>query len=61
MDEQIKHRFDVLTWAIAFVAALTIAELGMVTALAVNAITLSHQLGQITGELSVLVGHVQLR
>jgi uncharacterized membrane protein YczE len=61
MDEQIKHRFDVLTWAIAFVAALTIAELGMVTALAVNAITLSHQLGLTIGRLDVLIDHVQLR
>jgi hypothetical protein len=61
MDEQIRLRFDVVTWAIAFVAALTIAELGMITALAVSAITLSHQLGEITGQLGVLVSHVQLK
>lgn len=60
MDEQLRRRFDVLTWAIAFVAALTIAELGMITALAVNAITLSHQLGEITGQLGVVISHVQL-
>jgi hypothetical protein len=60
MDEQIRHRFSVLTWAVGFVAAMQIAMFGMVTALAVNAITLSHQLGEITGALTVLSGHVQL-
>lgn len=53
-DEQIQHRFTVLTWAVGISAGLTIATLGMV-------VTLSYQLGQISGALSVLVGHVQLR
>jgi len=53
MDEQIRHRFAVLTWAVGISAALTIATLGMV-------VTLSYQLGQIAGELSVLIGHVQM-
>jgi len=53
MDEQIRHRFAVLTWAVGISAALTIATLGMV-------VTLSYQPGQIAGELSVLIGHVQM-
>jgi hypothetical protein len=53
-DAQIQHRFTVLTWAVGISAALTIATLGMV-------VTLSYQLGQIAGELSVLVAHVQLK
>jgi hypothetical protein len=53
-DDQIKHRFTVLTWAVGVTAALTIATLGMV-------VTMSYQLGQIEGQLSVLVGHVQLK
>lgn len=53
-DEQIQRRFTVLTWAVGITAALTIATLGMV-------VTMSYQLGQIAGELSVLIGHVQLK
>jgi hypothetical protein len=53
-DSQIQHRFTVLTWAVGISAGLTIATLGMV-------VTLSYQLGQIAGTLSVLVGHVQLK
>jgi hypothetical protein len=53
-DEQIRHRFTVLTWAVGILAALTAATLGM-------AVALSYQLGQIAGELTVLVGHVQMR
>jgi hypothetical protein len=54
IDDQIKHRFTVLTWAVGVTAALTIATLGMV-------VTMSYQLGQIAGELAILAGHVQLR
>jgi hypothetical protein len=54
MDDEIKHRFTVLTWAVGVTAALTIATLGMV-------VTLSYQLGQIAGELAILVDHVQLK
>jgi hypothetical protein len=52
-DEQIRHRFTVLTWAVGVSAALTIATLGMV-------VTMSYQIGQIAGELAVLIGHVQM-
>ena len=57
MLASIRHldqRVTVLTWALGVTAALTVATLGMV-------VTLSYQLGQIAGELSVLVGHVQLK
>ena len=53
-DEQIRHRFNVLTWAVGISAALTIAMLGVV-------VTTSYQLGQIAGELAVLIDHVQLK
>ena len=53
MDEQIRHR-NVLTWAVGITAALTVATLGVV-------VTLSVQVGQISGELAVLIDHVQLR
>jgi hypothetical protein len=53
-DAEIQHRFTLLTWAVGISATLTVATLGMV-------VTLSYQLGQIAGSLSVLVGHVQLR
>jgi hypothetical protein len=53
-DDEIKHRVTVLTWAVGVTAGLTIATLGMI-------VTLSYQLGQIAGELAVLVGHVQLK
>jgi hypothetical protein len=53
-NEQIRHRFTVLTWAVGVSAALTIATLGMV-------VTMSYQLGQIAGELTVMVGHVQMK
>lgn len=48
------QRVTVLTWALGVTAALTVATLGMV-------VTLSYQLGQIAGELSVLINHVQLK
>ena len=54
IDDQIRQRFAVLTWAVGITAALVVATLGMV-------VTLSYQLGHISGELSVLVGHVQLK
>ena len=53
-DAEIKHRFTVLTWAVGVTAALTTATLGVV-------ISMSYQLGQIAGELTILAGHVQLR
>ena len=53
-NDQIKHRFQVLTWAVGVTAALTIATLSMV-------VTMSYQLGTIVGQLSVLVAHVQLK
>lgn len=49
-----RHRFTVLTWAVGLSVALTIATLGMV-------VSLSYQIGQIAGELAVLVGHVQMK
>jgi hypothetical protein len=54
LDDQIRHRFTVLTWAVGIAAALTVATLGMV-------VTMSYQLGHIAGELSVLISHVQLK
>jgi hypothetical protein len=53
-DERIRHRLTILTGAVGLSAALTIATLGIV-------ITLSCRFGQIHGELSVLIGHVQLK
>lgn len=53
-EPQIERRFTVLTWAVGVSTALTIATLGMV-------VSLSYQMGQIAGELSVLISHVQLR
>ena len=53
-NDQIKHRFTVLTWAVGVTAALTIATLSMV-------VTMSYQLGTIVGQLSVLVAHVQMK
>jgi hypothetical protein len=54
MDSEIRTRFNVLTWAVGTVVALVIAMLG--TLLAV-----SQQLGQISGELTVLLNHVTLK
>jgi hypothetical protein len=53
-DTEIKNRFNVLTWAVGAVAALVVATLGMV-------VTMSYQLGQINGELGVLINHVALK
>jgi len=52
--EQVSHRVTVLTWAVGVTAGLVIATLGMV-------VSLSYQLGQVAGELAVLVNHVQMR
>jgi len=55
MDEdRVRHRFDVLTWAVGVVVALTIATLGMM-------VTLSSQIGQIAAELNMIIGHVQMK
>jgi len=51
-DEQIRHRFAVLTWAVGITAALVIALLG-------NMITMSYQLGMI--RLDILISHVSLK
>jgi hypothetical protein len=53
-DAEIRNRFNVLTWAIGGVGALVIATLGMV-------VTMSSQLGQISGELAVMINHVTLK
>jgi hypothetical protein len=49
MDDQIRHRFTVLTWAAGITAGLVIATLGMV-------VSLSYQLGQ-----GVLISHLQMK
>lgn len=54
LDAEIRNRFMVLTWAIGGVGALVVATLGMV-------VTISYQLGQISGELAVLINHVPLK
>lgn len=53
-DTEIKNRFNVLTWAVGVIGALTVAILGMV-------VTMSYQLGQISGELTILINHVTLK
>src|SRR5690348_7849148 len=50
VDEQIRHRFTVLTWAVGITAALVIAALG-------NMVTMSYQLGATIGRLDVLISH----
>jgi hypothetical protein len=54
MDEQIRHRFAVLTWAVGISAGLTIATLGMV-------VSMSYQLGHVAGTLDVLAQHISLK
>jgi hypothetical protein len=49
-----RQRLTVLTWATGITAALMIAVLGMV-------MNLSFQVGQIAGELNVLISHVTLK
>lgn len=61
MDDQIKHRFAVLTWAVGITAGLTIATLGTVVQMAIQTSNLAYQLGQTNGKLDVLIGHVQLK
>ena len=53
-DIEIKHRFTILTWAIGLVA-------GLVVAMLVTTINLSYQVGQINGQLTVLINHVTLK
>ena len=48
MDEQIRHRFAVLTWATGITA-------GLVIALLATTINLSFQVGVVTGQLSIIV------
>jgi hypothetical protein len=54
MDPEVRNRFTVLTWAIGITAALVIATLATV-------VNLSYQVGQIAGELAVLISHVQMK
>ena len=54
MDQEIRNRFTVLFWAVGIVAAVQIAMLG-------NLIAMSYQLGQIAGQLNVLINHVSLK
>jgi hypothetical protein len=54
MDNEIRQRFTILTWAVGILAALQIAMLGVV-------INLSYQVGQVTGELAVVINHIQLK
>lgn len=61
MDTEIKNRFTILTWAIGGVGALVIATLGMVFAMWQAIANLSYQLGQISGELTILLNHVTLK
>lgn len=58
---EIKNRFTVLTWAIGGVGALVVATLGMVFAMWQSIATISYQLGQISGELNVVINHVTLK
>ena len=55
------ERLTLLTWAVGLAVALSIAELGMIASLAAAAVNISHQLGEITGQLAVLTGHVVLK
>ena len=52
-DEQTSHRITLLTWAVGVSVALSLATMSMV-------VTLSYQVGQIAGQLGVLISHVQL-
>ena len=54
MDDQIRNRFTVLTWAVGITAALVIAMLSMM-------VNMSYQLGQTIGELNVVLSHVQMK
>jgi hypothetical protein len=54
LDDQINRRFTVLTWAVGITAGLMVATFGMV-------VTMSYQLGHITGAIDVLINHVQLK
>ena len=60
-DQEIKTRFTILTWATGIVAALLVAELGMVFAMWQAIATISYQLGLIAGQLTVLINHVALK
>jgi hypothetical protein len=53
-DPEIRNRFMILTWVVGVTAALVVAMLG-------NVISLSYQVGQINGQLNVLINHVTLK
>jgi hypothetical protein len=53
-DSEIRNRFNLLTWAVGGIGALLIITLGMV-------VTMTYQLGQISGELTVMLNHVTLK
>jgi hypothetical protein len=61
LDSEIRNRFNLLTWALGGVGALVIATLGMVFAMWQAIAGMSYQLGQINGQLAVLVNHVALK
>lgn len=60
-DLEIENRFRILTWAIGGVGALVVATLGMVFAMWQAIANMAYQLGQISGELTVLINHAALK
>lgn len=61
MDDQIRQRFVVLTWAVGISSGLTIATLGLVLAMAYQMSTLAYQVGAVNGRLDVLIQHVEMK
>lgn len=61
LGDATRQRFNVLYGTLGIIAALQFAVLGMITALAINAMNLSEQLGRTNGALDVLIAHVQMR
>jgi len=53
-DPELKQRFMLLNGIVALVTALLIAVLGVV-------LNMAFQVGQINGQLAVLIGHVALK
>jgi hypothetical protein len=56
-DTEIKRRFTILFWAVGSIAAVQIAMLGMTFTMWQAVASLSYQLGQIAGQLNVLINH----
>ena len=61
IDPEIRVRFTVLFWAVGTVAALQAAMLGMMFTMWQTIVTLSYQVGQIGGQLGVLINYVALK